>query len=127
MKFRRRREQCLQVNIGFSDRVTEKRNGRGVCIDFPIAFSYYGRPSVNRVAEFARPIMSVHSNAKLVASWEIAGFGRSDAMVRRRFLDGGPLHARKRLTHDETELRIKRKGPIVVGHLHQTDACKLPF
>src|SRR5580700_7334959 len=119
--------QCLQVLIGFTNRMTGESNGRCVRFDSPLRFGDHRSSLLNRIIEFASTVVPMDSLTKIIAGFEIARFRRADMIAERRLLNRCPPHTHKWFAHHETELRIQRQGTIIVSGLHQTNSRELPF
>ena len=123
MNASRRAEQGDEVLVGLGDGVPAVAEAARVAGDRLGRSTTRARPGGDRVAKLAAAVVAVDAGAQLVARGEVVrGAGRTR---RPGTLSAGgvPWKHRQRLADDEAELRVERERAVVVGGLHEPDAC----
>jgi hypothetical protein len=96
----------------------------GSCVSRNSAAALYGNCSfvLHRFRQLGSAIKSMDLAGKHIACVQIGGLRRPNETPGDTSLESPSLEAGKGLPDIEPETRVERKGPIVIGGLHQPDS-----
>src|SRR5271156_5377865 len=113
-----RRDQGLQVKIGFRRGVAEESEARRVCSNTVSALDDRGSALLDRPGQLRTSIESMYPAGQRVACVTVSELGGSHGTSGNTPLPGASLHAGKRLADSEAEAGIKCERATVIRNLY---------
>src|SRR5262245_51485622 len=107
--------------------MAEETNDRCVSGQSAVVLSHLSHSFLNRIGQFSRAVVPVHSLAECVAAFQILRRRLADGVTDWDFVNCPALHHNERLTNIEAKFGIQRHRAAVKRGLYQTYACEILF